>query len=250
MREILEALGNRVRSPLFGYFVLAFVFINWRALLLLWLADENIEMRIDLFDLSTDYLSLLVYPALFATFCAAIYPWINLFFLRIAHKPAINKNSLQINTDHERLMQQTKLETLRNNMFAKKEEGLIEQAKRDQEIRSIEDAQLREKLENEVDSLRKERDELKRADNSETVDTEPKSIVRQQADFKIYVDSGKLNDFIENRDSVLTQGQFTAGEIKGSSAAKAFGLLDEVGYEVKLSEKGREFFEWWILNYG
>jgi len=250
MKEIIEALNSRVRSPLFGYFVLAFIFINWRALLLLWLADEDIEMRIELFCFYTNYSSLLLYPALFAVFGAVAYPWINLFFLRLAHKPAIHKNSLQITTDHERLMQQTKLESLRNNMFAKKEEGLIEQAKRDQEVQSIEDDKLRKRLEKEIESLRKERDDLKNAGNTKLSVSQLKSINPQHSEFQKYVDSGKLDDFIANREIFLTQSVFSTKNIKGSSNAMAFGLIDKAGVNATLSKKGREFFEWWILNEG
>jgi len=250
MREILEALNSRVRSPLFGYFVLAFIFINWRALLLLWLADEDIEMRIELFCFHTNYSSLLLYPALFAAVGAVTYPWINLFFLRLVNKPAIQKNSLQITTDHKRLMEQTKLESLRNSMFAKKEEGLIEQAKRDQEVQSIEDAQLREKLEKEISSLRKERDDLKNASSFEPSLSLEKYTNTKDVEFQRYVYSGKLDGFIANRDLLLTQGSFSAKNIEGSSTAMAFGLIEKAGVNAVLSKKGKEFFEWWILNKG
>ncbi|MCG8037760.1 MAG: hypothetical protein JAZ19_12085 [Candidatus Thiodiazotropha taylori] len=174
MKEIIEAIGNRVRSPVFGYFVLAFIVINWRALLLLWLADTDIETRIDYFCLYSDYLTLLIYPLVISTIGAVAYPWVNLLFLRLAHKPAIYKNDLQLNTDHERLVQQTKLEVVRDEMFAKKEEGLIEQAKRDQEILNIENEELRKKLESEIEVLRSERNNLAhgQSPNKSTTDNE------------------------------------------------------------------------------
>jgi len=46
----------------------------------------------------------------------------------------------------------------------------------------------------------------------------------------------------------LTEGSFSPSEVHGCDTAKAFGLLNQKGYHVELSEKGRDFFEWLILQ--
>lgn len=249
MKEFLEALSNKIRSPIFGYFVLAFLVFNWKQLLLLWLGDSDIETRIDFFCFSTNIFSLLFYPLLASTIGAIIYPWINVFFLRMVHIPAIYKNNLQLQTDHKRLLEQTRLESQRNALFAKKEEGLIEQAKRDQEIQSINDKEVRKKLEKEIDSLRQEKSDLENtAPNSKTT-TQDSVKKSKQEQFQEYFYSGKLDDFIANRDEILSQNSYLPKNIPGSPAAKAFGLIEIVGSgSVKVSEKGREFFEWYLLN--
>lgn len=160
MKEILEALGTRIRSPLFGYMALAFFAINWKELLYLWLSDEDISNRIEFFTNNTSNLSLLIYPIILGIACAIIYPWVHLVFLRMAYKPTYLRNILQAETEHSMLLKKQELEALRNKMLTQKEENLIEQAKRDQEISQIENEELRQKLQMEVEKLRSERDQL------------------------------------------------------------------------------------------
>ncbi len=66
--------------------------------------------------------------------------------------------------------------------------------------------------------------------------------------FKIFVESGKLSRFIQAKNVVLTSGGMDPAEIGDSAAAKAFGLLNQSGWQVELNEKGRRFFEWLMLQ--
>lgn len=70
----------------------------------------------------------------------------------------------------------------------------------------------------------------------------------QKEDFIKYVGSGKLTSFIVNQNRILTESRFDPASVGGSATAKAFGLLEEHGALVGLSAKGREFFEWLILE--
>lgn len=47
---------------------------------------------------------------------------------------------------------------------------------------------------------------------------------------------------------MLTENRYDPSEVPGSDAAKAFGLVEQTGNHVKVSQKGREFFEWLLLN--
>lgn len=71
----------------------------------------------------------------------------------------------------------------------------------------------------------------------------------QQDEFIKYLESGKLTDFIakQNMNMILTVSEIEPEYVGDSAAAKAFGLLEQKGNYVKLSNKGREFFEWLIL---
>lgn len=69
----------------------------------------------------------------------------------------------------------------------------------------------------------------------------------QNDNFSKYLASGKLTGFIAQKGKVLT-ASFGPSEVQGSDNAKAFGLLDQNGYHLILSEKGRDFFEWLILQ--
>ena len=45
MNEILEALATRIKSPIFGYFVLSWVAFNWRPLFYLFFSNTVIDDR-------------------------------------------------------------------------------------------------------------------------------------------------------------------------------------------------------------
>jgi hypothetical protein len=66
--------------------------------------------------------------------------------------------------------------------------------------------------------------------------------------FAKYLASGMLNSFITNQRKVLTESSYAPNEIPGSDVAKAFGLVEQTGGHVKVSQKGREFFEWLLLK--
>lgn len=66
--------------------------------------------------------------------------------------------------------------------------------------------------------------------------------------FEKYVASGKLFHFIASQQKILTESSYDPSEVPGSDAAKAFGLVEQQGAHVKISQKGREFFEWLLLN--
>lgn len=70
----------------------------------------------------------------------------------------------------------------------------------------------------------------------------------QLDEFKKYLESGKLSNFIAQSRKILTEGSYNPSEVSGSDFAKAFGLLNQKGYHVELNDKGRAFFEWLILQ--
>lgn len=92
--------------------------------------------------------------------------------------------------------------------------------------------------EKEVSELKLKLNELKSIDpNSRKIES-----------FEKYVASGKLSRFIASQKKVLTESSYDPSEVPGSDAAKAFGLVDQKGVRVEISQKGREFFEWLLLN--
>jgi len=71
---------------------------------------------------------------------------------------------------------------------------------------------------------------------------------KKTENFKKYLASGKLRHFIDAQQRILTASSYAAKEVPGSDAAMAFGLVEQQGVFVKISQKGREFFEWLLLN--
>jgi hypothetical protein len=72
-------------------------------------------------------------------------------------------------------------------------------------------------------------------------------------EFMVLLSSGKLNGFISQKDHLLSDKFLEAKRILESSAAMAFGLIDfnpkNEGY-VMVTEKGKEFFKWLIVEKG
>jgi hypothetical protein len=61
--------------------------------------------------------------------------------------------------------------------------------------------------------------------------------------------SGKLDLFLSYEHEILTKISFDPGKVSGSDIAKAFGLVEQDGAGlVKVSKKGRDFFEWLLLR--
>jgi len=94
------------------------------------------------------------------SFVAVTAPWIKYAFAFLSSKPFESMDNLQLNAEHKKTIRRTELERSRADLFAGKEAELIERAKRDEEILSIDDAHLKERLQAEIVALRQERDRM------------------------------------------------------------------------------------------
>ncbi len=159
MKELLDAIGARVKSPVLGYYSAAFIIFNWKPLLYLFMQTGSVTGRFTYFDTHTDIFSTLLWPAALAAAIAATYPWINYGFLKLTSAPTRLKNTLQARSEHHYLIQKQELEKARSELMKVAENELIEQAKRDEEIEKIENDETRIKLQEEIDKLRKETEE-------------------------------------------------------------------------------------------
>ena len=87
LKETMDAWLARVKSPVLGYIVLAFILVNWKPLWFLVFADYGAYHRIHYFELHTDWLSLYVGPVALGVAAAAISPWAVLFGAWLARLP-------------------------------------------------------------------------------------------------------------------------------------------------------------------
>lgn len=70
-------------------------------------------------------------------------------------------------------------------------------------------------------------------------------------EFTQFVESGKIDEFINNKDDALKQGTTRRENIKNLSAAVAFGLMEDYQSNtnyVNITEKGKEFFKWLLIE--
>lgn len=161
MKDLLDEIDSRIKSPFFGYFLFSALAVNWSPLFYLMMHDGEVSSRIEYFQGNTDFLSLFVCPFLIAATYSVAYPWLQFVFTYTSIKPTELRNALQARSEHKLIEVQKNLEVARNNTLKIREEELIDRAKRDEELNEIEDKSLRNKLQSEIDALRSERDKLK-----------------------------------------------------------------------------------------
>ncbi|WP_439185816.1 toll/interleukin-1 receptor domain-containing protein [Carboxylicivirga taeanensis] len=95
------------------------------------------------------------------------------------------------------------------------------------------------KLEQETQSLKNQVKELKSKNSNASMHDE----------FKQYKESGKIDEFMANRNIVLTGEWLDFDQVPNLPEASAFGLVDSnKNSYVSLSKKGQEFFKWILLN--
>jgi len=160
MNELIDAVSARIKAPYFGYALLAFIALNWRAIFLLGAMDAIPQKRLAAFDSQTSHLSLFIYPLLIGAAAVLLTPWIRFFFSYVSRKPFSLIDNIQLESEHKNTIRKTELEQSRSKFFAAKEQELIQRAKRDEEVLTIEDEELKERLSAQIELLRKESDSL------------------------------------------------------------------------------------------
>jgi len=89
-----------------------------------------------------------------------------------------------------------------------------------------------------IDSLKKQIDTLKNEDTT-------------SSDFERFLNSGKINEFIANSESIITKRLVDVISTKNTKEALAFGLVEHAPSNIsmlRLTKKGTEFFKWYILH--
>lgn len=160
MKEVLDAVTTRIQAPYFGYSLLACLGLNWKAFFLLAFMDSSAQERIVAFEQETSILSVVAFPLLFGAIFAIITPWSRYVFELLSQKPFMLREQLQLDAEHRRTIQETRLEKARSELFSQHERELINRAKRDEEIANIDNDDVRESLLAKLNSLRSERDHL------------------------------------------------------------------------------------------
>jgi len=159
VQDVFEALNTRIKSPYFGYALLAFLALNWRGIFVLF-ATEGLPLeRLAAFDSHTDIKTLLAYPFVFGGVTTILSPWIKYLFGAISQKPLQLMNNLQLEIENTRVIREAELEKTRTEMFAGREQELIDRAKRDESLAEL-DEDVQEELKEQINELRKERDDL------------------------------------------------------------------------------------------
>ena len=245
MKDVVDAVNNRIKTPYFGYAILAFIALNWRGFFLLVLSEGKPEEKLVLFDAQTDIYTLLIFPLAIGAVVAATTLWLKYLFGLIERKPKELVENLQLEAEHKKTIKQTQLEQSRSDLFAVKENELIDRAKRDEAVADIEDSETKEKLIKQLDSIRTERDmlsnELQRKQQPEnTLSKEAKEIlVAASSD-----DRGNIMKIITMSDRNIQAGKNSFGSKDQKSFVKYEAALDQLvehDFVKELGHKGEVF---------
>lgn len=246
MKDVIDEIDSRIKSPLFGYFLFSLIAINWKEFFFLFFAKSTAIERIKFFGDGTDVMSLLLYPFLLAAIYSVLYPWLQYIFLRLATKPTELKNSLQADSEHKLLIRKQELEEIRSEMLSNVEKELIARAKRDEELKTIEDQDTREKLQSEIDKLRRNRDELRESLNKEGADISKTSLHEEQLEIlkRIASDEGSVleENFLSNSGEGLNRVQaeyFVEDMIEKNLLYREYNPTYN-GYFLKLTTSGKK----------
>ena len=154
IKEIFEAMGQRIRSPFWGYVFLSFVFLNWKPLYYLVFSDTSVPVKFRFFDLNTDPQSLYVLPLAFGLLATLLSPYISEYAALWATKPINRKRLRDVDAAHQVLQSKNIFAAERENQRAIYEQGLIDQAKRDEQIDAISDPDLKREIMGKVEESR------------------------------------------------------------------------------------------------
>lgn len=154
LREIFDAMNSRIRSPIFGSIAVMFIIFNWKPLFYLAFAHKPAEEKFQFFDANVTLISGLVAPIALGVLFAIASPWIALFSAWLAEAPTTRRKLRQTKSTDKILTEKLRLDQTRNQLLASEERALIDAAKRDEEVKEIEDPEIRDELKREIEQLR------------------------------------------------------------------------------------------------
>lgn len=241
MKEVVDAVNNRIKTPYFGYTILAFIALNWRGFFLLVLSKGKPEEKLALFDAQTDIFTLLLYPLAIGAIVAASAHWLKFIFAMIERRPKELIENLQLEAEHRKTIKQSQLEQSRSNLFAVKEKELIDRAKRDEVVADIENAETKEKLMKQLEAIRAERDMLSNELQSKQ---QQEDALSNEAKEIIVAASTDNNGRIMKIDRTIQAGKNSFGSKDQKSFVKYEAALEQLitlDFVKELGHKGEVF---------
>lgn len=236
-----EAWLQRIRSPLIGSIVLAFVAFNWKAIFFVVFSDQAILTRFAFFDAQTSFKTLACYPISFGLFLGFLTPFLNYFGSLIAKWPTEKLRLLQAQSAHAVMIKKAEFVIEREMKSAEFKEAALRDAEATQ---AIDEANLseatREKLDQKVEDLQIE-SALKNAHHP-TLDSDDKAILSFAAnspDGTFITDRNKLSFAIKNdAPKKMEVGQGHRGEKR---LEDALSYLEQEGLLVHVSALGNRY---------
>jgi len=235
MGDVLDAVSARIKAPYFGYAVLAFVAFNWRAIFLLVMTEATPVERLAIFDAHTSNWTLFFAPLLAGVVVASIAAWIRLAFEHISKNPLEKITRLQLDAEHKQDIEKNRLAQI----FSTKQDLLIDDAKKDQEIQRIEDEVIKLRLQQEIENLREERDQKLGSQSVSEFDYRETALLQSAAKYG----EGEILVCIYVDDQYIQSGASTLGK-KDKKDFKLFeDALKELVRKGLVEQKEKGLFE-------
>ncbi|HHL4462670.1 TPA: hypothetical protein ACQ74M_000923 [Escherichia coli] len=267
----MQAINDRIKSPLWGYIILAWVWFNWPNLAMLFMSDAPVKFRID-YILSQEYFYVhyLLAPVFFGSVLTVITPYAQ-WLLSLAQKWATDKHSENIYLSKEKeYLNSIRLTGLKVRVAREEEK---ENAKIDADIKAEVERGKREELVTEdLETARKQM--LKEISNlKESVSIEKQTIEniakeKERLQDLIVASLDVMNDFfkVDNSRSLqqlksrveelLTVSDIEASTIRNAlrqkkelTSTQALKMLDMVESKIKKEkEKGNNIESNELIN--
>lgn len=217
-KELITAYTQRVRSPIFGSIILAFILINWQPIFYVIFADNSVRARFEYWDQNMVWWRYSL-PVLVGILFGLFSPKISLWTSKIIAKDINARRSLEV----EQASKITELkETLLNERNARIEQE-ITRAEQEQRVKNIQDADVRKELEKKIENIE---DEVSSSESDQ--DAEPNQGANED----------DLNAANDSNDSE----EFSSTDQKSQEELRDSWLKDEVAM-IELRRRYRSIFE-------
>lgn len=172
MDSAMQVVNQRIKSPLWGFIILAWVWFNWPNLAMLFMSDSPVKFRIDYILLQDNfYLLFVIRPIIVGWFLAIASPYIQLLLTK-AHEWADDRHSKVASKIKERQLEdEIKLAKLQVRAERIKEvinhEVDLEKEAKEEKLKQerLNTADLEEKikqLESKIDALERTKDNVRK----------------------------------------------------------------------------------------
>jgi len=135
LKELVEAFSARIKSPIIGSIILAFIAVNWRPVFFLFFSGKPASDKFVYFNEHTTGYSLYLYPVLIGLIFALLIPWINFWGAMAVESPVSKHRNMQLDAAHALAEKKTRHAIDMETLDADYRGALLNRARVEQEIK-------------------------------------------------------------------------------------------------------------------
>lgn len=148
LKELVEALSARIKSPIVGSIVLAFVIVNWKPLFFLLFSGAPAVTKFAFYDGNMTGSLPYVSPVIIGLAFALLLPWVNFWGAKAVEAPITWHRNMQLDAAHAETEKKTRHAIDMETVSAEHRRVLLESARVNQEIKDADiDDDVRTELE-------------------------------------------------------------------------------------------------------